>query len=162
MTQAQYEVRPATRDDLRTVAGWVDSAQACSRWAGARVAFPIDLASLPEAIEFAAAESFALECDGTLCAFGQVVPKPGGRRHLARLIVVPGARRAGHGRALASHLVRAALAHVPPVVSLNVAADNAAAIGLYHSLGFREAERPRDEAPSPSLYLEARPSDVML
>ena len=41
-------------------------------------------------------------------------------------------------------------------VSLNVFADNDAALALYESLGFAPAVRPPDEPGSPSLYLELR------
>lgn len=59
------------------------------------------------------------------------------------LAVAPAARRAGLGRAL----MQAAMAHAAQdgaeAMTLEVAADNGAALGLYRSLGFAEVGRRR-------------------
>jgi ribosomal protein S18 acetylase RimI-like enzyme len=82
-----------------------------------------------------------------MAAFGQLVPKAGGRQHLATIIVDPVVRRRGHGEAF----VRALLAHAAAqcsVISLNVDEQNVAAITLYQRLGFADAPRPSDEPQS--------------
>ena len=146
-------VRPAERADLAAVAAWIGSAHDAALWAGERVGFPVALETLADAIEWEASERWAVTSDGALVAFGQLVPKPDGRRHLARLIVAPDRRGDGLGRLIASHLVDRAVASGAAALSLNVQADNPAAIALYGSLGFESAERPPGEPPSDALFM---------
>jgi ribosomal protein S18 acetylase RimI-like enzyme len=87
-------------------------------------------------------------------AFGQIVPKGSARLHFARLIVEPERRAAGLGRLLVEELLGVTKKMRARVVSLNVIATNAAAIGLYRSFGFVEVGRPEDEPTSTSIYLE--------
>jgi len=121
------------------------------------VLYPIDIAQLPNAIEFADCDSQALWHEGELLAFGQLVPKPGGRLHLARLIVAPDKRGRGWGRQLAELLIARALDASPSCLSLNVAADNETALRLYRVLGCEEAPRPPDEKHSRARYLVRGP-----
>lgn len=148
------EFRPALGNDLRTVASWIDSAEACRLWCGTRVGYPIDLALLPDAIEFGACESWAAEGRSEIVAFGQLVSKPLERLHLARIISDPDRRGEGHGREISAYLLDVAREQRPSVVSLNVFAENAAAIALYHSLGFVRTTRPETEPASESVYME--------
>jgi ribosomal protein S18 acetylase RimI-like enzyme len=149
-----HELRASTTEDLFKAASWMRSAEDCQLWAGARLSFPVDATTVPIALEFEVAESWSLFQDGSLLALGQIVPKPDGRLHLARLIVDPNRRGSGIGRSLATHLLRIALVSGADAVSLNVDLSNAPAIALYTSLGFSETPRPEDEAQSTSLYLQ--------
>jgi ribosomal-protein-alanine N-acetyltransferase len=58
--------------------------------------------------------------------------------HILNLAVHPDARRGGTGRALVEHVVEDATANGAASVTLEVRHDNAAALGLYRSLGFSE------------------------
>jgi len=147
-------LRACTPDDLPVIASWLRSQDDCRSWAGTRVSFPIDLDLLPRAIQLAESHSFTLEEDGLPVAFGQLVPKPGGRLHLARLITSPAVRGQGRGRQLASWLVAEAISRGANRISLNVIPENSVAIGLYRSLGFQPSVRPPDEPESGSLYME--------
>ncbi len=148
-------LRAATLSDLTEVASWIATARDCELWAGWRVSFPIDTASLPEAIGFAATNAFALTDGGRLVAFGQLVRKDAGRGHLARLIVSPLFRGKGHGEALVRALVEKARDESFERVSLNVDRANLPAVSLYLKLGFRDVPRPTSEAESRgSRYME--------
>jgi len=153
-TAEMVRIRASRRSDLSIIASWIDSQVTCRLWCGARVPYPIDLASLPGAIEFAMSDPWTATSEGLVVAFGQLVPKPGERLHLARLIAAPSHRRTGLGRRMARHLLGVALSHDPPAISLNVFSENEAALHLYQSLGFRAATRPRDESDSTSIYME--------
>lgn len=115
--------------------------------------FPIRVDRLPEEVEFRTAESWCLVKSGRVVGFGQVVPKPAERQHLARLIVDPQFRRRGLGRRLTERLLDRALAKSPAHVSLNVLVDNLPALNLYRSLGFRPADPPTGEGDSATQYM---------
>lgn len=147
-------LRATTPEDLPVIASWIRSQDDCLFWAGTRVSFPIDLDSLPEAIQFSESHSFTLEEGGLPVAFGQLVPKENGRLHFSRLITSPVLRGRGRGRHLASLLLRQAMSKGAARISLNVIPENSVAIALYRSLGFQQSLRPADEPDSPSLYME--------
>jgi ribosomal protein S18 acetylase RimI-like enzyme len=120
------------------------------------VSYPIDVSSLPQALEFATSKAYAL-CDdeGDVVAFGQLVRKDAGRRHLARLIVNPVLRGQGHGETLARGLIERARRDGCGRISLNVDVANTAATALYLKIGFADAVRPLDEPESPGTrYME--------
>jgi len=143
--------RIAVPADLGVVASWIASQRECALWAGPSVRFPLELSALPDQIGMAGAINVALEDDQGLAAFGQALPRPPGCAHLARVIVRPGARRRGLGRALVEALLaRAEVAGLSPV-TLNVYRDNAAAAALYAELGFRCVERPDGDSASPGI-----------
>ena len=146
--------RTARDSDLAIVASWIESELACRLWCGGRASYPIDLVVLPNAIEFATSDSWTAVSDDLVVAFGQLVSKAGGRLHLARLIAAPSRRGTGFGRRIASHLIATARSRAPSAISLNVFSENTIAIGLYESLGFRAATRPRDERDSAAIYME--------
>ena len=148
--------RSAVSDDLAVVAAWVGSQRECELWAGPRVHFPIRPSALAEQIEMAQAVNVALDDEQGLAAFGQVLPRGPGRAHLARVIVRPGARRSGFGRALVEALLVRAEAAGVTLVTLNVFSDNAAATRLYSGLGFRRAERPPEDPPSSGVWFMQR------
>jgi len=147
------EIRQTLIPDFETVVQWIRSADECRLWCGTRVRFPVDLAGLPSAIEFADCTSWTAITDERIVAFGQLVPKPEERFHLSRLISAPDRRGTGLGRLITTHILQEALARGPTSVSLNVFPENAPALSLYESLGFRVRTRPRDEPESPSLYM---------
>ncbi len=148
------QMRRAELIDLDILMSWLRDSAECELWAGRRVSFPVDLAGLPEAIEWERADSWSATWNGALVAFGQIIPKSRRRLHLARLIVQPERRGQGLGRLLAAHLLEVALSRGPVRVSLNVAPGNVPAISLYRSLGFSETPRPDDEPESTSFYME--------
>jgi ribosomal protein S18 acetylase RimI-like enzyme len=148
------EIRTARLADLDVVASWISDASECELWAGPRVAFPIDLPGLPAAIEWNQSDSWSVVVTGDVAAFGQLVPKPRRRAHVARLITSPRQRGQGLGRLLAVHLLENAISRNPGRVSLDVSPANDAAIGLYRSLGFLDAPRPADEPVSSAIYME--------
>ena len=149
-----HDSRRATLNDLRQAAAWIENPGDAFLWAGSRIQFPIDPQTLESDLQFATASSWCLEVGDLLAAFGQLVPKPGGRQHLARLIVNPARRGHGYGRILTELLVARAKDLGASSVSLNVDPSNHRALSLYDRLGFREAPRPPDEPPSGSRYLE--------
>lgn len=146
--------RTSELSDLAIVASWLDSIAACRLWSGSRVSYPVDEASLAESIEYAKSEPWTATSTGTVVAFGQCVPKPESRIHLARLIVAPAYRGMGMGKLLTLHLLGLAQARNPGAISLNVLFENEPAFHLYRSLGFSEAKRPPDEGISTSAYME--------
>jgi ribosomal protein S18 acetylase RimI-like enzyme len=148
------ELRRSQLGDLAVVASWIRSESECRLWCGSRVSFPIDLACLPDALEYATCESWTTCTGGQVVAFGQLVPKAEGRLHLARIISCPEQRGQGLGRRMTQHLLQQALAQSPQAISLNVFASNDAALGLYRSLGFAACARPADEPDSPSIYMQ--------
>jgi GNAT superfamily N-acetyltransferase len=85
---------------------------------------------------------FGLREGGSLVAVAgvHVCSRRYGVAALGNVATRPDRRGRGLARALTARLCRALLAEVP-LVGLNVAADNAAAIHCYGSLGFREALR---------------------
>ena len=146
--------RCAAPADLHTIAGWIDSARACELWAGQSVGYPIDRARLRKELAFDHAHSRCLTHGDTLLAFGQFLPRPRGRAHLARLIVNPGFRGHGLGLALLRCLLRAARDGGHHLVSLKVDPENGPALGLYRKLGFVTAAQPPDEPGPSALYME--------
>ena len=149
-----HDLRTATISNLLEAATWIGSAEEAALWAGFRVSYPVDLNTLENDLEFAYASSWVLVEADSLVGFGQLVPKPADRRHIARLIVDPARRGSGLGRLLAEFLLEAAREFNCTRISLNVDPLNIAALSLYLDLGFVEAERPSDEPESTSLYLE--------
>ncbi len=156
----QLLLRTAQLDDLTTVVSWLRSRADCELWAGHRVTYPVNAATLHEAIEWGIASSYSatsVAAPGAVVAFGQLVPKPNQRLHLARVIIQPERRGSGLGKALVSELLSATASFSPARLSLNVARHNAPALRLYTSLGFVEVERPSDEPHSDACYLERAP-----
>jgi ribosomal-protein-alanine N-acetyltransferase len=86
--------------------------------------------------------SFALSDEGQpALGFGQIWHAPTGKTNLVRLLVDPAMRGKGFGKRLCSLLLAEAL-RTPNVerVCLRVRKDNAPAVAVYRSLGFRELE----------------------
>jgi [ribosomal protein S18]-alanine N-acetyltransferase len=134
--------RDAAPADVAVVATWIGSARECERWAGSRLPYPLQLDRLPEQLDMDMAISLVVVDDEGLAAFGQVLPVEPERAHLARLIVRPDARGTGVGRALCRALLHRAVEAGLSSATLYVRRDNAEAVRLYESLGFRRAVDP--------------------
>lgn len=152
-SEGALRARTATPADLAVVATWIGSARKCERWAGPRLPYPLDLDRLPEQLDMGVAISLALVDDEGLAAFGQVLPVEPGRAHLARLIVRPNARGRGVGRVLCRALLRRAAKAGQSSATLYVRRDNAEAVRLYESLGFRRAIDPARRASSDTWFM---------
>lgn len=118
--------------------------------------YPIDFHQMVEAILWSEAGNHALGMDHLL-AFGQVITKDSGRRHLSRLIVNPARRGEGLGRQLLAGLLEAAIASGAVVASLNVDPLNETAIRLYERLGFRANPESPHAEPARFIYMEYTP-----
>lgn len=89
-----------------------------------------------------------VEIEGELTAFAGAWDAPDDC-HLLAIAVSPELRRRGFGRALLARLIEDATARAAGPMTLEVRADNEAAIGLYTSCGFVETGR------RPSYYRDA-------
>jgi ribosomal protein S18 acetylase RimI-like enzyme len=150
------QCRDAVPADLAVVAPWVGSRRECERWAGPRIPYPLQLSALAVQIEMAEAVNVVLEDEQGIAAFGQALARGPGRAHLGRIIVRPDARRRGLGRILIAALLARAEAAGRPLATLYVYRDNAAAIRLYTSLGFRRSARPPEDPPSSGVWFMQR------
>lgn len=154
--------RAATKADLGVVAAWIHSDDECRLWAGPAVSFPFRPGTLASEIGFDEAENLAIDDETGPAAFGQVVLMPGGRAHLARVIVRPDARGRGLGRLLLGALIARARSLDARVVSLNVYRENETARRVYEAAGFAPAPWPdRDTGAPPGilhLTLDLQPS----
>lgn len=157
------QFRRATTSDIETVITWIPDAQACLVWAGPRVAFPLSLAQLCEAIEFDQTRTYALSDENCLLALGQIrlFDKITGRSrgHLSRIIVNPSHRRQGIGQTFVERLItEARRLHCQPI-TLHVVVDNSEAIRLYERVGFvTPAIQPIDLRPGIA-YMELQHTD---
>ncbi|WP_251975683.1 GNAT family N-acetyltransferase [Salinicola avicenniae] len=128
--------RAALPSDLKTIARWVDSPTSLTRWAGPDLTWPTDGPTLWQELEGGATPTFCVAEGPLPAAFGQLIQKGPRHWHLARIIVDPARRREGLGEQLCRALLQEAHARHAEHVTLNVFADNAAAIPLYRRLGF--------------------------
>lgn len=140
-------------NELAEVATWVNNQEETDYWCGGKVMFPIDLSQCIEAIEWNSAINRTIVVDQEVVAFGQILFRPGNRRHLARLIVHPGRRGSGFGKMLVGQLIDEALSQNPIAISLFVDPHNERAIALYLKLGFRAIREPNSKTPSPFMYM---------
>lgn len=147
--------RPAKLDDLSVIISWIPDAAECRRWAGPAVKFPPTPESLTIEISFAPDNSYCLEENGELVAFGQLIRKSAQRFHAACIIIAPHLRGRGFGRKLCQALIDRAVELKYHQISLNVYKDNPAAINLYKSLGFCEMAKSKEDTPSKDIsYME--------
>lgn len=134
-------LRPAGAAEAAIAWSWTPVYDDLRRWAGSTVRNPATPLSLWEDINNADATSFGLfDADGRLLGFGQVRFRERRFGHLARIIVDPKRRGQGSGRLLCQLLMREARQLHPSIeaFTLYVYRDNANAIGLYESLGYRD------------------------
>jgi len=146
--------RPATQEDLVTVATWINSPRDCEFWAGKAVVYPLQLSTLGADIGLSPRSSFCLD-QHQIVAFGQLLDKGHGRAHLAKIIVNPELRGQGIGKRLIENLLSKAREELFSVLGLNVNPENHIAINMYKGSGFDFVERPPTVTASPgSLYME--------
>jgi len=128
--------RPALPADLTFIAEWVETAKALERWAGPDLSWPTDGVTLWREIDGGGLPSFCLVSERRPIAFGQLAIKGERHYHLARIIVSPAHRGRGLGEELCRRLLAEARQRHAERITLNVFADNRAAIDLYRRLGF--------------------------
>jgi ribosomal protein S18 acetylase RimI-like enzyme len=133
--------------DLAVIARWaIDEG-----WPGRAKGVPLDEVEFTTIAHLPDHQSRCLAGeDSTPQAFGQVWTDAQGGVHLVRLIVDPARRGQGLGRLLCQRLLADALARsTDGRVRLKLRRDNAAALRVYLSVGFREEE----PAPAPHLLV---------
>lgn len=153
-------IRIATDDDLNTLISWIQDKEACRRWAGPFVRFPLTLQDLKKDIEFSEENTFVMKnTGGQLLGFGQLLPKENDRIHMARIIVSPLQRAKGFGNQLCRLLVDEGLKRFGKVYfSLNVYSDNTTAVKVYQKLGFKPQPAPPDPPPDKDvIYMVFKP-----
>jgi ribosomal protein S18 acetylase RimI-like enzyme len=137
-------VRP-NEEDAVTVAGWSRSSEESRQWCSVEQhPFP------PDRVRRWWAEAdvrpFLLVADGYVApvGYGEVwVDDAEDEVELARLIIDPARRRSGLGRQLVTQLLVVARATGMGACQLRVSPDNAAALGLYRSVGFADVDPDR-------------------
>ena len=131
-------LRPTLATDYAVIANWIKDAQACARWAGPQLAFPFEVADLPDLLTKPDSQSLVLADQHDLpVGFAQFWKRDEQRVHLGRIIISPATRGLGYGRLLCEQLMQQAIAGTGmAVVSLRVYRDNPAALYLYRQLGF--------------------------
>lgn len=119
---ATTQLRPATRDDVDTIAGW----------------HPMEPSGVLAWWEDPEVEPWVMtDGAGSLVAYGELWLDPGEDEvELARLIVAPELRGQGHGGRLTRELTAKANATGLSVTMLRVMPDNQVAINCYLANGF--------------------------
>lgn len=133
-----YQLHPAAPHHFATLGEWIGDAEQCLRWAGPKLDFPFDRASLQSLLETEPGDSYALlDQHNQLAGFGQIFRREPATGHLGRIIIDPRRRQQGVGQILCSELIQAGVrAHGFRAISLWVYLDNAPAVQLYRALGF--------------------------
>ena len=126
----------ASVNDLEHVLTWVETNDACLRWGGPKLTFPIDLMLIQEEISYEKSNSFVIRIEKGVVAFGQLLEVEKDRYHMARIIVKPSQQGLGYGRYLCEKIVERVSELKGQNISLRVFKDNHVAIGLYKKLGF--------------------------
>jgi len=148
---------PITDQDFLEIISWIPDKSSCKLWAGPVIRFPLTVAMLKNDMGFHAGNTLSLkDTRKTLLGLGQLLKKPDGRIHLARIVVSPEYRRQGFGKELCRGLMEAAKKRYGECkFSLNVYTENIHAVSLYEKLGFRQ--RPSLSAftsDEPIVYME--------
>lgn len=151
-------LRPATLNDLITVASWITSRQGCAFWAGAAASYPLNMDTLATDAKFSPETSYCIDRDESMVAFGMLRPLADGRGHLSRLIVAPALRGQGIGKTLVQQLLVLAAKKRLRSVSLWVEPSNNVAVRLYTGLGFVRTEPPGCITPSSGSWYMVRQS----
>ncbi len=132
-------LRPATAADLPALVGIEAAAMRPDAWSRSALADELadELAGVPGTRTVLVVDEYPGPA-----AYG-VLRSVGGTADVQRLVVDPTRRRRGLGSALLEALLHAAETRGCSTVLLEVAADNAAARGLYAAHGFEEIDRRR-------------------
>lgn len=154
-------VRTTADEDIATLMLWFTDAAAVRSWAGPNFRFPFDRAGFVEDLRLGKVPSWTATSDATeILGFGQCYER-WGRMNLARLVIDPGKRGSGAGRLFVCELMRLASARLRlEEFSLFVYRDNAAAQGLYRSLGFVVSACPHPEPHLDGCDYMVRPADI--
>lgn len=149
MDRARLELRPARETDLPVIVSWIPDADACLRWAGPRIRFPLVPEVLAQELFEADRTSRCLIDPGDPdrpLAFGQHWERAPGNRHLGRVVVDPSHRGFGLGHALVTRLVDEARAiDGTDWITLRVFADNRPALAVYRQAGFVDVPALRED-----------------
>lgn len=140
-------LRAPEAPDYTALASWLPDAQACLRWAGPLIPFPIAVESLAQQLFVPGGASYFLAGPGDqVLGFGQHWVRRPGTMHLGRIIIAPDARGQGLGRELCTQLIsKGTEATGAGAVTLRVYRDNEVALSLYKSLGFVAVEPESSE-----------------
>lgn len=130
--------RNAQITDFNTIIPWIQTDGECEMWAGPFVRFPLVAETLLEEIQFSRDSAYCLIKGGAILAFGQLLTKSNGFLHLARIIVSPSHRGSGYGKIWCNRLLQIGHQMGYKGFSLNVHRQNAIALNLYTTLGFKE------------------------
>lgn len=130
---AAATVRPARSGDAASLAALECECFGVDAWSTAAV--DGELAGVPDRRHVVVAE-----CGDRIVGYASLVLAPD-VADIGRVAVAPAARRAGTGRRLTETLLAEADRRGCQRVLLEVAADNAPAIGLYEALGFVAIDR---------------------
>jgi ribosomal protein S18 acetylase RimI-like enzyme len=134
------QTTPSSPQDIEYLVSWIADKTACRMWAGPLVHFPLKLTKLLEEIGYTPDNSFCLRHNGSIKAFGQLLPKQANSLHMARIIVAPESRGLGFGRKICTDLIQIARERKAGSLSLNVYRDNTIGVCLYRRLGFAEIQ----------------------
>lgn len=135
--------RPA---DYEAIVSWIPDAEACTRWGGPKMGYPLDAAGLPGMLAMTGSQSFTLADGERPLGFGQYWVQTPGSVHLGRILVAPSARGRGLGTRLCRLLMARAVADTgASAITLRVYRDNAVARALYGRLGFGVVAAESDE-----------------
>jgi ribosomal protein S18 acetylase RimI-like enzyme len=130
------ELLPFDAESSAAVASWPVSAAEAVMWCGARE-FPVTAGTVDAWGRGDDVRPFGLHDGGRLVAYGEVWEDPEeDEAELARLIVAPGARGRGVGRALVTGLLERAVGAGFDDVFLRVHPDNGRALRCYRGAGF--------------------------
>jgi len=131
-------LRDLLPDEHHLVCAWAQA----EHWPGLVKGSVLTREEFPNLINLPGHISFAISQQGLpALGFGQIWSGPNGRINLVRILVDPAMRGRGVGKRLCALLLEQAL-RLPTVtqVFLRVRRDNAPAVAVYCSLGFREIE----------------------
>jgi len=149
MTKA--ELVCASIAHVEELMSWFRDGDAVSTWGGPGFRYPFSRKSFLADVYWERMPTFVLlDTKGAMIGFGQTYEKEE-RGHLARLIVSPGHRGKGYGRALVEKLSEKARELFScSEFSLYVVRDNEVATRCYSKAGFEEAPYPSGDIQYPS------------
>ncbi|MEP7022486.1 MAG: GNAT family N-acetyltransferase [Actinomycetota bacterium] len=134
------EFVPFDPAQVALVAGWPQSAQEAGWWCGAGP-FPVPAQTVADWQQDEDVRAHMLIADGAVAAYGELWVDDGEAGvELARIIVAPGARRQGLGRALVRGLLSEAAGVGYPDIFIRVHPDNIVALNCYRGTGFVDVD----------------------
>lgn len=147
----QPHIREALDPDHVVAAGWLQSEAAALPPGALLQPIQILIAELQYRVQSEGGKSLVMILGEDPVALGQYSAVRPGEVHLCRLIVSPGLRRQGYGKALCGELMAMAVAHTGArFVTARVARDHIAGRNLCSAFGFQAVTAESD---SKSLFL---------